>query len=237
MPAAALIAAGSLGAAAIGANAASKAAKAQSSAEAQQLAFQKQVYTNAQGYLTPTINVGNNAGTALAGLLRTGGDPAAADAAFKNYLDSTNYKFLLDQGRQGIEYANAPAFSSGATAKALDEYSTGMAGNALSGYEALLAGQQGLGVQAGSALAGVGTNIAQQQANSTNAAAAATGASDIYGANGFISALRGLSNQVSNNSSYINNTVKNAFGGLFGGGNNADYGELSLGPAAGATGG
>ena len=92
---------------------------------------------------------------------------------------------MLNQGLQGIEYANAPAFNSGATAKALDTYATGQAGNALSGYEGLLQGEQGLGVQAGSALAGVGTNISQQQSNSTNAAAAASGASSIYGANGF----------------------------------------------------
>lgn len=226
MPAAALVAAGSLGAAAIGSSAASKAAKAQSNAEAQQLAFQQQVYGNAQTALNPSVNTGNAAGNQLAGLLNTGGNPAASQDAFNKYLDSTNYKFVQNQGLQGIQYANAPAFSSGATAKALDTYNTGLAGNALGSYENMLQGQQGLGVQAGSALSGVGTNIAQQQAASTNNAAAASGAASLYGAQGFTSALRGLSNQTS---SYAGSN--NAFGGLFGSGGifNSNFGGTGSG--------
>lgn len=231
MPAAALGAAASLGSAAIGASAANKASKAQSNAEAQQLAFQKGVYDDATNNLTPNITAGNAAGTELSGLLGTGGDPNAANDAFTKYLNSTNYKFLLNQGEQGIQYANAPAFNSGATAKALDTYATGQAGTALGGYESLLTGQQGLGVQAGSALAGVGTNISAQQSASTNAAAAASGAADLYGANGFTSALRGLSNQTSSYSPEI----KSAFSGLFGG-TSGSGGADSLGISGGFDG-
>lgn len=223
MPVAALTAGATLGAAAIGSSAASKAAKAQSNAEAQQLAFQKQVYGDATSNLTPTITAGNAAGTELSGLLGTGGNPSASQDAFTKYLNSTNYKFLLNQGEQGIQYANAPAFNSGATAKALDTYATGQAGNALSGYEALLTGQQGLGVTAGSALAGVGTNISQQQSASTNAAAAASGAASINNGNSWASALRGLSNQTSSYGNLSPGNLNTAFGGLFTGGSSSPF--------------
>ncbi len=210
--------AATLGGAALTSGAASDAAAAQQQAEQEQLAFQKQVYGNAQTNLNPDISTGNNAGSALAGLLGTGGDPAASQTAFNNYLNSTNYKFQLGQGEQGIEYANAPAFSSGATAKALNNYAQGQAGSALSGYESLLSGQQGLGVNAAAALNNVGTTISSQNSASTNAAASATGNADIASGNAYSNALSTLGKSLQSGSSFGGSSVSGILGSLFGGG-------------------
>jgi len=169
---AALAGAGALGGAAISAGASNKASDQASQAAANTLGFQKDVYNQAQGNLNPYITQGQNSNTALAGLLGTGGDQAAANQAFQNYLGSTNYQFQLGQGWQGIQYATAPAFSSGATAKALNNYAQGQAGSALSGYETMLQNQATQGVNAASSLAGTGVNAGStiSSANQANAA-------------------------------------------------------------------
>lgn len=195
MPIGATIAAGAatLGGAALTSSAASGAAHDAQEAASKNLAFNNMVYTNAQGYLNPSVNIGNEAGSELEGLLGIGGNPGASNAAFNKYLDSTNYKFVLGQGLNGVKTANAMDFDSGATAKALNNYAQGEAGNTLQGYEQMLGGEQGLGVQAGSALAGVGTNIAAQNASANNSAASAAGAAGLVSANAAGNAFSGLS--------------------------------------------
>lgn len=178
------------------AGAAANATSAAKSAQQQTLDWTKQVYGNASSALSPTISQGSQAGSALAGLLGIGGNPAASDAAFKNYLGSTNYKFQLDQGLNGIEYANAPAFASGATAKALNNYAQGQAGNALSGYEGLLQGQQTLGTNAALGLGGIGVGAGNTINSATQAAAGTIGSAGVYGANAGQNALTGLAGLV-----------------------------------------
>ena len=197
MPTGATIAAASLGGAAIQADAAGKASNAASDAAAQNLAFNKQVYSNAQGNLNPFVSQGQTANTALSGLLGIGGDPNAANAAFNNYRNSTNYNFQLGQGLQGIEYANAPSFNSGATAKALNNYAQGQAGNSINNYETLLGGQAGLGAQAGSALNGVSTNTALLNQGATQYGANATGAADAATGNAWTNALKNVGSGLS----------------------------------------
>ena len=212
MPAGAISGIGALAGGVLQSNAAGNASKAAQQAAQQNLQFEQGVYSNAQGNLNPTITEGNQAGGALAGLLGTGGNATASQNAFQNYLNSTNYKFQLGQGEAGITYANAPAFSSGATAKALNNYAQGQAGSALQGYEGLLQGQQGLGVQAGSALAGVGTNIGGQVASANNSAASAIGGADITGANAWMNALKGIGTGAASSSSFGSNVNSAAQG-------------------------
>jgi hypothetical protein len=184
--------AATLGSGALQANASSKATSAAEQAQANTLAWEKQVYGQTSAELQPTISQGTAAGNELAGLLGTGGNAAQSQQAFNTYLGSTNYQFQLGQGLQGIEYANAPAFSSSATAKALNNYAQGQAGNALSGYESLLSGQQSLGAQSALGLGQVGVG-AGSTINSANQAAAGTiGSAAVYGANSGQNALSGL---------------------------------------------
>lgn len=207
MPAAALTAAATAGSAVLSSNASNNAAKQAKNASNANLDFSKGVYSDAQGNLNPTIQGGVRAGNALSGLLGIGGDPAASAKAFDNFRNSTNYSFLFDQGTQGVKTANAPSFNSGATAKALLNYGQGMAGNALAGYEGLLAGQQTLGAQSAGALAGTGQGIGQQVANANNNAAGVAGSAGIYSANAGGSALQGLS------SLFNKNATSSSFGG------------------------
>ncbi len=216
MPVGAAIGSGiaGLGGAAIQSSSANSASKAAQNAAAQQLDFNKSVFSQAQSNLNPFAQTGQQANSALANLLGYGGNTEAQQAAFNNYLNSTNYNFVKNQGLQGIEYANAPAFNSGATAKALDQYNTGLAGNAITGYENMLQGQAGLGAQAGSALAGIGTNIAGQNANALQYGANAQGQAAAATGNAWTNALKNLGSAASTASSYGNN----AFGGIFGSG-------------------
>lgn len=200
---AAASAAASLGSGALSASAANDASKSQQNAAAQNLAFQNQVYSQAQQNLNPYANTGQQANQALSGLLGTGGNPAVSNQAFQNYLNSTNYKFQLGQGLQGIEYANAPAFNSGATGKALNNYAQGQAAGAINNYETMLQGQSGLGLQAGSALNGVGVGIGAQNAAATNNAANAQGNAAYQTANSWNNALSGLGKAAS---SYMGNS-------------------------------
>lgn len=189
--------------------AANNAANAQATASANNLNFEKQVYGNATSQLTPTINQGTQAGSALAGLLDIGGNSAQSNADFQNYLKSTNYQFLLNQGEQAQGYLNAPNLDSGATSKALNNYAQGQAGSALQGYEALLAGQQGLGANSALGLAGVGNQNAALQAQANNLTAGAQGTSGLVSAGAQGSALSGLAqalNQYNSQSSFSNNS-------------------------------
>lgn len=211
MPIAAIIgAAATLGGAALQSSAANNAAKQQAQASAANLAFQQQVYGNAQQNLQPFVGYGQSAGGQIQNLLA--GNPAAFDA-FRN---STNYQFLLNQGLQGQAYLNAPNLFSGATGKAFNNYAQGMAGNALGGYENLLQNQEGLGIGAAGTIAGVGENIAQQQAQARNLQAGAQGTANLIGGNAFGGALGQLFGQSSYGGGGFGNQIGNALRGLFG---------------------
>lgn len=203
----------------IGGNAAGAASEAaqQAAGEGNSILQGVQGQTNAN--LQPFVNTGQEANSALAGLLGIGGDPTAANNAFNNYLGSTNYQFTKNQGEQGIEYGNAGAYGSSATAKALDQYASGVAGSALQGYEGQLGGLSTQGVTAGSNLGQLGNQNAQAQSGNLLAAAGITGSADIYGANSEIGALRGITSGLSSFGSGGGfSGIQNLFGGGAGGG-------------------
>lgn len=188
------IAAVGIGKAALGASAANQAAKAQQQASQQNLQTQQQILGQTTANLQPFVGYGQNAGGALQGLLGIGGNPGAQQQAFQNYLGSTNYNFLLNQGLQGQSYLNASNLYSGATEKALNNYAQGMAGNALQGYEGLLQNQQQMGIGAGSSLGYISSGLAAQEAQARNLAAGAQGSAALYGANQYGNALGGIGN-------------------------------------------
>ena len=79
-----------------------------------------QAYGTLLGLLKGNIGLGNTAMGTLGSLLGIG-DPAAGQAAMKNFLDSTGYKTMLDSGSQAIVNNNAAKglFRSGDTGKRL----------------------------------------------------------------------------------------------------------------------
>lgn len=177
---------------AIGAAGASSAANAAKTAASQAIGYDKSIYSDAQQNLSPYINNGANASNALAGLLGTGGNPAQSQAAWNNYLSSTNYQFNLNQGLKGLSYASAPNYGSGATGKALVNYAQNTANNALTGYEGLLGGQASLGAQSGLGLGSLGNQNASLVGNALGFGANAAGNAAVGTANGINSGINDI---------------------------------------------
>lgn len=201
----------------MGSNAAGDAAQAaQQAAATGNTLLQGATATNTAN-LQPFIGSGQIYNSALEGLLGVGGNPAASQSAFSNYLGSTNYQFQLGQGEQAIESANAPAFSSGATAKALNNYAQGQAGSALAGYEGLLQTGAAQGESAASVLGVLTNQSALGQSANLNAAAGVTANADIYGSSALTNALRGGVSGLSSFGNSASNGWNNFVGGLLGG--------------------
>jgi hypothetical protein len=201
---------GSIASGVIGSNAAGNAAAAANNAAKQANSILSGVQTTTNNNLQPFVNTGQTYNSALEGLLGVGGDPTASRNAFDNYLNSTNYNFQLGQGENAIETANAPAYGSGATAKALNNYAQGQAGSALQGYEGLLSTGVGQGIGAAGTLGGLSNQNAQAQGNNLLAAAGVQGSSDIYGANSINNAIKGGVSALSS----FGNTGASALSGL-----------------------
>ena len=233
MPAGIIKAAGTAVSAGLVAGAASKAQQGYSAANQADLGLENQILNTTGQNLQPQVTEGQSAGGALGGLLGLPGYNAAqSQAAFKNYLGSTNYDFLLNQGEQAQGYLNAPALQSGGTAKALQSFGQGLAGNALQGYEGLLQNQQGLGVQAGSALGQIGSSIAGLNQQAQEYGANMQGAGDLYSANALSSGITGLTGQIANSGAL--GPIQNALSSIFGGGtSSSSYGALGSGALSG----
>lgn len=126
----------------------------------------------------------------------TGGTPGqtpqqAAQNAFDIFRNSTGYQFRLGEG---LDAVNSNAFGagigqSGAALKALQEYGQNFASNEFGNYMGYLGNQQGVGLGAGSALAGVGQNYVNTISNNNNNAAAAAGNAALAQRNPWANAL------------------------------------------------
>lgn len=98
----------------------------------------------------------------------------AANNAFDIYRGSTGYQFRLGEGMNALNsgYAGAGVLQSGDAMRAATEYGQNFASNEFGNYMGYLGNQQGVGLSAGSAVAGVGQNYANNitQMNTQNAA-------------------------------------------------------------------
>lgn len=132
---------------------------------------------------------GGVAGSRIGALLGLGGNPAAAEAAFDQFRDSTGYQFRLGQGISAIEQSAATRglLSSGSTLKGLTEYGQGLASSEFQNYLQALSGAEGTGLSAAYNVASQGQAGGAQAAQYTRA-----GASD--GMGGLGSVLGGISN-------------------------------------------
>lgn len=146
-------------------------------------------------------------------------DPVTAQQAFQTFLDSAGYQFTLGEAMKSINHAAAGGgwLQSGAALKALQDRSADIA---LQGYfmpyMGMLGGQQAMGAQAASSIAGVGSNFTNSAANiNANLAAGSAGT------------LNGMGNAAANNAANLgniygwqgNNTANmwNSLGSSFGG--------------------
>lgn len=183
--------------------------------------------TNSQNF-NPYIQTGSSATNALGGLLGLNGN-TAAQGQFQNYLNSTNYQFQLGQGEDAVKYLNAPALNSGGTAKALNNYAQGMAGNALQGYESLLGGLGGQGLTAATNQGSLGSQYASQYANNTFGSIGGQIAANNQGQG----ALQGMTNGIAQGlSSFTGSPSASSFGGGGSGGADPFLGQSYLGGPA-----
>lgn len=169
----AVAAAGAVGAAAISSSAQKKASnqatQAAQRATDQNIALQQQVRAENRGILEPYVNVGNQATGALNSLIY-GNDNGASLAALQA---SPGYQFRLDEGNRALNtgWAAKGLLNSGAAQKAALRYGQDYASGEYNNRFNQLAQQQGVGLSAGNALAGVGTNFANSVANQNNSLA------------------------------------------------------------------
>lgn len=173
---AAIGAAATIGGALISSNAASSASKTAAQTAASNNQLQQQIYSSNQGELQPYIDRGNAAGNAESALLGVGGDPAAAQSAFGDYLNSTGYNFQLGQGVNAITSNRAASgvLDSGGTLKSLNAFGQNTASTYFQNYLGNLNGISGTGLSAAGALAGVGQNYANASNTNSNTAASAS---------------------------------------------------------------
>lgn len=154
-----------------------------------------------QGY----VDSGNNANNMQAQLLGAAPLGAGTSNAFNNYLNSAGYKFQLGQGIDAINGSQAARgiLNSGSTAKALESFGQGLAGQTFNNYLDQLGNvsQSGLTAagQIGAAGTGGGASAAQATQNGgVNMGNAFTTAGGVLG--GALSNVGGLGGQ--GNSTY-----------------------------------
>lgn len=228
---AAILGSAAIGAAASGlsssksSKATAKATDAQLQANRESLALQREVYDSNKGILNPFVQQGYAANNALGGLLGisgTPGDKAAYNTAFGNYQNSTGYQFRVGQGMDALNsrLAASGTLNSGAAQKAALQYGQNIASDEFGRYMSALSGQQQVGVGAGSALAGVGTNFANNATNINSNSADAIGS--------------GALAQAANSNNFMNNitgVAGTAIGAL------SSYGQLGSGALGGGVAG
>lgn len=128
-----------------------------------------QSYNFLKDSLGGNIGTGNNAFQSIAALLGQGGDAGAAKAGLDNYLGSTGYNFMLDQGSKAIT-GNAAAkglLNSGSTAKALTSFGQNIGSQYFNNYLGQLGSLFSGGLQSAGAISGAG-GYSNSQSNSSS---------------------------------------------------------------------
>lgn len=113
------------------------------------------------------------AGGGMAAMGQPAAQPVNYQSAFQNYLNSTGYQFRMGEGNKALNasFAARGLGNSGAAAKAALNYGQNIASDEFGRYMGYLGNQQGVGLSAGSALAGVSQNYVNTiSANNNNQA-------------------------------------------------------------------
>jgi hypothetical protein len=158
-----------------GAVGSSAAAGAQQSAANTAAKTQMDIYNSNKGMLQPWNDQGFKAYGTLNDLIGIGGNSATMQSTLEGL---PGYQFTRDQGLKSVQNSAAARGlgTSGAALKGAANYSTGLANSTWGSYADRLANSAGLGLGAGKAIAGVGSdtgaNIGAAQIGAGNAAAA-----------------------------------------------------------------
>ena len=187
--AAGVAAAGTVAGAAISSKASKKSTNAvvaeQQAARSENNAIQAQIRGENIARLDPYQQQGMQASNAMNALLGFG-DATQANQAFDRFQNSSGYQFRKDEGMNALasQYRGRGVSQSGAADRELIKFGQNFGSNEFGRYMGYLGNQQGVGLSAASALAGVGQNYANSvSANNANAANAASNAALVNGAN------------------------------------------------------
>lgn len=107
-----------------------------------------------------------------------------AETGFQNYLNNFGFQHELDTGSTAIRgnQASRRLLGSGSTLKSLQNYGLGLRDQYRGNYLNALGNQQALGLNASSALAGVGSNYSGQLVSNQNSRATNIGNAALAGA-------------------------------------------------------
>lgn len=134
-------------------------------------------YAMQTGMQAPMQTIGQPQATQIA---PNAGDP------FKQYIANSDYAFQFGEGANKVNsgYAGAGTLQSGAAMKAMEDYRQNLQSGYRNEWASGVANQQGVGLGAGSALAGVGQNYVNTVSNNNNnAGTAAANAALVKGQN------------------------------------------------------
>lgn len=120
--------------------------------------------------------------------------------AFDNYRNSTGYQFRFNEGMKALDnsYASRGVGQSGAAAKAALQYGQNIASGDFGNYLNALMAQQGVGLSAAGAQAGVSTNFVNQTTANNNAAASAAANAAIAKGNATANMWGGIAGGIGN---------------------------------------
>lgn len=120
--------------------------------------------------------------------------------AFDNYKNSTGYQFRLGEGARALDnsYASRGVGQSGAAAKAALQYGQNIASGEFGNYLNALMSQQGVGLSAAGAQAGVSTNFVNQTTANNNSGASALANSAIAKGNATGNMWSGIAGGIGN---------------------------------------
>lgn len=192
--AAGIVAAGTVGSAVIGSKSASKAAKAQAQASADQIAAAREERDYQYKLNAPTINLGTKADNTIAGLLGIGGNKAQSEQALNTFRTATGFEDIMENALGAVN-SNAYAGGigdSGATLKALLREGGKVANSSLQGYLGNLTDVANRGGQARGLVAGVGQNATNSTIQALQAGADAKGNAALVSGSNWANAIQGL---------------------------------------------
>lgn len=219
--AAGIIGAGSLASGALGFFGSQSASKAQADAAAQALAFQKQVYANAQGNLNPFISTGQGANYTLGQLYGIGPGGASGNKPdFSSFFNSPDYNFAFQQGQNATQNLLSAKGNllSGSGLTALTNYGQGLASQQYQNYVGRLQQLANMGVSAGASLNGTGTSTGSQVGSTYGQLGTAQASGIMGGYNALGGAASGLGNAA------LLGSIMNKNGGGLGGGFSSYFG-------------
>src|SRR5882762_205876 len=214
MPTTALIAGGigaigSIGSAAIGANASKSAASQQVAMQQQALAQQQKMFETAQGSLQPFISGGQSVLPTLQGLITPGANQNALLAQTPGFQFASQYGTMAATNALA---ARGGASGGGNLAAAISQYNNGLAQNTWGNTVNALQGYAGMGANAAGALAGGAIASGNAQAGTLTNTGNALAAGTLGSANALAGGLTGAAG-VGSNALLYNQLFNNGGGG------------------------